>query len=113
MTRTLQFVAAPTKRPLELFLQIGRKRYQVANIGEAVEMFEKARDESGLGASKMPQVKITAADGFFLYGIAYNGRVWELGRDGSQVFLDGVHRDADWCNNSPLVPHARPDRLRV
>jgi hypothetical protein len=90
---SLQFVTAPTKRPLELFLQIGRKRYQVASIADAVEMYEKARDESGLGASKMPQVKITAADGFFLYGIAYNGRVWTLGNDGSQVFLDGVNRD--------------------
>lgn len=98
----IEFVAVPAKRPLELFLQIGHKRYQVASIAEAREMFVAARDKAlttipGFGASKMPEAKITAADGFFLYGIAYNGRVWELGRDGSQVFLDGEKRDAEWC----------------
>jgi hypothetical protein len=93
----LQVVASPAKRSQELFLQIGRKRYQVASIGEAVKMYELARDRSGFGASKMPQVKITAANGLFLYGVAYNGRVWTLGADGSQVFLDGVNRDTEWC----------------
>lgn len=97
--QTIEFVPAPIKRPQELFLQVGRKRYQVASIGEAVEMYEKARDASEQGASQMPQVKIVAADGFFLYGIAYNGRVWELGKDGSQVFLDGMS-SAEWVRHA-------------
>ena len=70
----------------------------VASIADAVAMYEKARDASEHGASKMPQVKIVAADGFFLYGIAYNGRVWELGKDGSQVFLDGMS-GAEWVRH--------------
>lgn len=85
MTRTLEIVAPPTKQPQQLFLQIGRRRYQVANIEEAVAMHNLARDASGHGASKMPRVSIVNAHGTHLYGISYNGRVW----DGDKP-LDGL-----------------------
>src|SRR5689334_4944940 len=39
----IQVVAAPALQPQQLFLQVGRKRYQVASIAEAVEMHNAAR----------------------------------------------------------------------
>lgn len=83
--RTLQVVAPPAKQPQELFLQIGRKRYQVASIEEAVAMHNQARDAAEHGASKMPRVTIVNAHGTHLYGISYNGRVWDGGKP-----LDGM-----------------------
>lgn len=81
----LQVVDAPAKQPQELFLQIGRSRYQVASIDEAVAKYTIARDTSGLGSSQMPRVTIVSASGTHLYGISYNGRVW----DGDKP-LDGM-----------------------
>ena len=78
--RTLEVVAAPALQPRELFLQIGRKRYQVASIADAVAMYEQARDASGLGASETPRVTIVDREGGHLYGISYNGRVWDGNR---------------------------------
>ena len=75
--RSLEIVAVPKLQPQELFLQIGRKRYQVASIEEAVAMHNKARDASEYGASKMPRVTIVNSHGTHLYGISYNGRVWD------------------------------------
>lgn len=95
--RTLEVVAAPQKLPQELFLQIGKKRYQVASIGDAVAMHNAARDASEHGASKMPRVTIVNAYGTHLYGISYNGRVW----DGDKP-LDGMN-SAEW------VAHASGD----
>lgn len=83
--RLLEVVAAPVKRPQELFLQIGRKRYQVASIEQAVAMHNRARDAAEHGASKMPRVTIVNEHGTHLYGISYNGRVW----DGDKP-LDGM-----------------------
>lgn len=74
---TLEIVSAPAKLPQELFLQVGRKRYQVASIAEAVAMHNEARDASEHGASKFPRVTIVNANGTHLYGISYNGRVWD------------------------------------
>jgi hypothetical protein len=85
---SIQVVAPPKLQPQELFLQIGRKRYQVESIEQAVAMFEKARDVSGLGASQMPRATIVSNTGTHLYGISYNGRVWDGNRP-----LDGVNRD--------------------
>ena len=87
---TIQGVAPPAKRPQELFLQVGRKRYQVASIAEAVAMHNEARDASEHGASKFPRVTIVNAHGTHLYGISYNGRVW----DGDKP-LDGF-TDEQW-----------------
>ncbi len=49
-------------------------------------MHNKARDASEHGASKMPRCTIVNADGLHLYGISYNGRVW----DGDKA-LDGMN----------------------
>jgi hypothetical protein len=86
--RALEVVAAPALQPQELFLQVGRKRYQVASIAQAVEMHNDARDASEHGASKFPRVTIVNAHGAHLYGISYNGRVW----DGDKP-LDGMDGD--------------------
>lgn len=83
--RTLQITAAPVKQDREMFLQIGRKRFRVANIADAVAKFTAARDASGYGASQMPRVTIVSSTGLHLYTISYNGRVWDL--DGKP--LDG------------------------
>jgi hypothetical protein len=69
-------VAAPKLQPREFFLQIGRTRYQVGNIREAVDMHNQARDNSDHGVSKMPPVTIVSNTGLHLYRISYNGRVW-------------------------------------
>lgn len=73
----LKVVAPPALQPQELFLQIGRSRYQVASVADAVAKFEMARDRWEHGASKMPRVTIVNAYGTHLYGISYNGRVWD------------------------------------
>lgn len=93
MVRTvppLEVVAAPVKQPRELFLQIGRKRYQIASIAEAVQMHNTARDACEHGASKFPRVTIVSAAGLHLYDISYNGRVWQLDAKGERVPLDGM-----------------------
>jgi hypothetical protein len=82
---TLEVVAPPPKLPRQMFLQIGRMRYEVASIGEAVNMYCEARRASGLSASEMPRVQITAADGFHLYSIHYNGSVWDIDQNGRNV----------------------------
>lgn len=89
----LQVVAPPPKLPQELFLQIGHKRYQVASIEEAVAMHKAARDHAEHGASGMPRVTIVNEHGTHLYGISYNGRVW----DGDKP-LDGMD-DAAWVKH--------------
>lgn len=86
----LTITTPPTKQPMILFLQIGRKRYQVDGIDHAVEMYNAARDKSGLGASEMPRVTIVDAYGTFLYSISYNGRVWDYDQNGNRVPLDGL-----------------------
>lgn len=83
--RALEVVAAPKLQPQQLYLQIGTKRYQVASIEQAVEMHNTARDAAGHGASDMPRVTIVNEHGTHLYGISYNGRVWDGDRP-----LDGM-----------------------
>ena len=87
--RAALVVEAPKLQPQELFLQIGRKHYQVASIAEAVEMHNAARDNAEHGASGMPRVTIVNAHGTHLYRISYNGRVW----DGDKP-LDGMNGEA-------------------
>ena len=62
-----------------LYMQIGRKRYQVASLQEASEMFCAARDKSGHGASRTPDVTIVDERGETVARISYNGRVWPVG----------------------------------
>ncbi len=59
-----------------LFMQVGRKRYQIASLQQASQMFEKARDASHLGASKIRPALIVHADGTPFGYVSYNGRVW-------------------------------------
>jgi hypothetical protein len=59
-----------------MFLQIGRKRYQVATFEQASLMFCAARDKSGNGASRTPSPKIVDERGEVIGHVSYNGRVW-------------------------------------
>lgn len=67
---------ATTEISEPIFIQIGRKRYQVASYAEASRMFCKARDESGLGASQIATPHITDEHGNPIAYVAYNGRVF-------------------------------------
>ncbi len=96
--RAIEIVVAPALQPQELFLQIGRKRYQVDSIPQAVAMFEVARDNAEHGASKMPRVTIVNGHGTHLYGISYNGRVW----DGDKP-LDGMSSE-QWVAHASVSP---------
>lgn len=60
----------------ELFLQVGRTRYQVQSFEQASKMFCAARDKSGLGASGIPFPLIVDQDGKTVGYVAYNGRVF-------------------------------------
>jgi hypothetical protein len=62
-----------------MFLQIGRRRYEVASFEQASAMFCKARDVAGEGASRTPSVRIVTENGAELARISYNGRVWPAG----------------------------------
>jgi hypothetical protein len=59
-----------------MFLQIGRRRYQVATFEQASLMFCAARDASGEGASTIPSPKIVDERGEVIGHVSYNGRVW-------------------------------------
>lgn len=59
-----------------MFLQIGRKRYQVDSFKQASEMFCVARDKSGNGASRTPSPLIVDENGVAIGYVSYNGRVW-------------------------------------
>lgn len=59
-----------------LFIQVGRRRYQVDGLQQASEMYCAARDASGKGASKTPDGKIVTANGTLVARVSYNGRVW-------------------------------------
>jgi hypothetical protein len=63
----------PTKT---MFLQIGRKRFQIASFEEASRMFCAARDKLGEGASRTPSPKIVDERGEVIGHVSYNGRVW-------------------------------------
>lgn len=90
MTRpALQIVAPPAKRQQELFLQIGRNRYHVESLREAVAIYTEARNVASLngdgGARNTPRVTIVNRRGCHLYEVSYNGCVWDLAADGSRV----------------------------
>lgn len=63
----------PTKT---MFLEIGRKRFQVASFEQASNMFCIARDRMGEGASKTPSPMIVDERGNVIGHVSYNGRVW-------------------------------------
>jgi hypothetical protein len=66
-------VMTPTKT---MFLQIGRKRFQIATFEQASRMFCAARDKAGNGASRTPSPKIVDEAGSVIGHVSYNGRVW-------------------------------------
>ena len=59
-----------------LFLQIGRKRFQIATFEEASRMFCAACDKAGEGASRTPMPLIVDERGDVIGHVSYNGRVW-------------------------------------
>jgi len=63
----------PTKT---MFLEIGRKRFQIASFEEASRMFCAARDKMGEGASCTPCPIIIDERGEVVGHVSYNGRVW-------------------------------------
>lgn len=58
-----------------MFLQVGATRYQVATFEQASQMFCRARDTMGEGASKTPSPNIVDENGETVAYVAYNGRV--------------------------------------
>jgi hypothetical protein len=63
----------PTKT---MFMEIGRKRFQIASFEEASRMFCRARDKAGEGASRTPSPMIVDEQGAVIGDVSYNGRVW-------------------------------------
>jgi hypothetical protein len=65
-----------------IYVQIGKRRFQVSSFREASEMFCKARDQfsfqTGCGASKTPEAAIVNDAGEAVARISYNGRVWPI-----------------------------------
>lgn len=59
-----------------MFLQIGERRYQVYSFEQASQMFCKARDAFGEGASKTPSPLLVDQSGVPFGYVSYNGRVW-------------------------------------
>ena len=87
----MKTVAAPTLRPQVLFLQIGRKRYQVASVREASAVWCETRNEGmkdGLSSRDMPRVTIRDNEGDFLYDVSWNGCVWGIDANGNRVEVE-------------------------
>lgn len=59
-----------------IFIQIDGRRYQVASLEQASQMYCAARDAFGEGASRTPEGLIVTAEGRTVGRISYNGRVW-------------------------------------
>lgn len=59
-----------------LFIEVGRRRYAVADFRQASEMFCAARDAGGFASSEMPDAWIVTESGERAARISYNGRVW-------------------------------------
>jgi len=56
----------------QLIMTIGRKRHAVPNVEEASRVYQRLRDQSGLGASRWPSGKLNNG-----LTVSYNGRVWK------------------------------------
>lgn len=54
-----------------LKMTIRRRVYDVASIADASRLYQRLRDESGLGASRWPHGQLS--NGMY---VSYNGRVW-------------------------------------
>jgi hypothetical protein len=90
-------ITTPFDEPL--FLQVGRKRYQVASLEHASAMFSQTRDAamaSGLGPDDVPPIHVVNATGKKVARISWNGRVWPI---------------APWHSGmQPLAPNVVPLR---
>jgi hypothetical protein len=62
-----------------IFIQVDGRRYQVASLEQASQMFCTARDQHGEGASKTPTPLIVDEAGEVIGHVSYNGRVWPGG----------------------------------
>jgi hypothetical protein len=76
MTTPLALCCSSSRITTAMFLQIGRKRFQIATFEEASRMFCAARDEAGEGASRTPTPLIVDERGVVIGHVSYNGRVW-------------------------------------
>ena len=59
-----------------MFIELGRKRFQIASFEEASRMFCLAREKMGEGASRTPSPPIVDERGEVIAHVSYNGRVW-------------------------------------
>lgn len=59
-----------------LFVEVGRKRYQIQTYKQASDMWCRARDQHGGGASEIPGLNIVTEAGAVVAHVSYNGRVW-------------------------------------
>lgn len=60
----------------QIFVQVGTRRFPVADYAAASALFCKTRDAYGEGASKTPTAVIVNSSGETVARISYNGRVW-------------------------------------
>ena len=67
--------------PVMNIVQIGRDKFPVATLAEAIACWEAARDQHGWGASESPRC-IAIIDGQTIK-ISYNGRAWS--KDGKEI----------------------------
>ena len=75
-------MSAPAKIPVpaRLALRVGGARtlVEVACFAEASRLYAALRDQSGYGASRMPEGRIyDAATEKLVANLSYNGRVWQ------------------------------------
>ena len=59
-----------------LFLQVGKRRYQISSFEEASTKVCIARDASPHGASRFKSPLLVNESGRVVGHISYNGRVW-------------------------------------
>ena len=67
--------------------------YTASSIAEASALYCKLRDESGEGASTFPMPALRGPQGPF-GNLAYNGKVYCEGRDGSRVLVFNPYPEA-------------------
>jgi hypothetical protein len=60
----------------QIFVEVGKRRFPVADFAAASALFCKTRDAFGKGASKTPKARIVNASGEPVARISYNGRIW-------------------------------------
>lgn len=86
-----------------MFLQIGSRRYQVYSYEQASQMFCKARDRFGEGASKTPSPRLVDGDAKPFGYVSYNGRIWR----GDPLNWSNETTTLLYCPQGGADPYAR------